>query len=163
MHLTEAQRATLNTDILADPALAALPQGNPSALTIANAYNAIVVDYIAWRSNVTADETGNAWVGTDIDGMASLNMQRLQLLLASSTVGVYDMRRSDRRGGFENPFGTNSNNASRVAMRAVWKRPASRLEKLFASGTGSDASPAVTTLEGTVDYHEINLVMGWPE
>lgn len=164
MHLTPAQMTTLRNDILADPALAALPQGNPSALAIANAYNAAAnPSYTVWKSSVTADEIGNAWIGTDIDGMSSLNMQRLQLLLASSPLGVFDMRRADRRAGFENPFGTNQNNASRVAMRTAWKRLANRFEKLFASGTGSDASPGITTLEGSLDYHEINLVMGWPE
>lgn len=164
MHLTEAQKATLLADIQADPALSVLPQGNPSALQIANAYNALATPtYVVWRSSVKSDEIGNAWVGTDIDGMSALNMQRLQLLLASTSGGTFDMRRDDRRAGFENPFGTNQNNASRVAMRTVWKRNASRLEKLFATGTGSDASPGVTTLEGSVSYSEINQVMGWAE
>jgi len=163
MPLTAPQMTTLRNDILADPALNTLPQGNNSALTIANAYSADVAAWIVWRSNVTQDELGNAWNGTDIDGMSSLNMQRLQLLLASSSSGVFDMRRTDRRAGFENPFGANVNGASRVAMRANWKRTGTRLEKLFATGTGTDASPAITTVEGVVNYHDINLAMGWPE
>lgn len=164
MPLTTQQQTALQASILADPALAALPQGNPSALQIANAYNAAASPtFVLWRSDVSSVEIGNAWVGTDIDGMSALNMQRLQLLLASSPQGVFDLRRSDRRAGFENPFGTNVNNGSRVAMRAAWKRNASRLEKLFASGTGSDASPAISTFEGSVTYSEINQVMGWPE
>ena len=164
MPLTPEQQATLLADIQADPALSVLPQGNPSALQIANAYNAAASPvFVVWRSNVKSSEIGEAWVGNDIDVMSSLNMQRLQLLLASSPQGVFDMRRTDRRAGFENPFGTNVNIASRVAMRASWKRNATRLEKLLGSGTGSDATPGVTTFEGTVTYSEINQVMGWPE
>ena len=71
------------------------------------------------------------------------------------------MRRIDRREGFENPFGANANGASRVAMRALWKRKANILEELFATGTGSDASPSVTTVEGSVSYVEIGAAMGW--
>lgn len=160
--LTPAQQLTLKTDVEADPTLSLLTPSADNAFAIADAY-AVIVDpaFIVWRSNVTASETGNAWTGTDIDGMSSLNMQRLQLLLASSPAGTFDMRRIDRREGFENPFGTNPSNASRVAMRAVWKRSANRLEKLFATGTGSDASPATTVVEGRVSYQEIMTVMGW--
>lgn len=162
MTLTPAQQATLKTSIQADPMLSLLTPNNPSALQIANFYNTEASPLFAvWRSEVSKDEIGNAWVGTDIDGMSSLNMQRLQLLFASvGERSTFDMRRADRRAGFENPFGANTNNASRVAMRAAWKRNATRLEKLLASGTGSDASPGITTFEGTVTYSEINQVMG---
>jgi hypothetical protein len=162
MPLTSEQRTTLRNDILADPALAALPASADNADAIATAYKVTVTPaFIVWRSDVKASEIGDAWVGTDIDGMSALNMQRLQLLLGSSPQGVFDMRRIDRRAGFENPFGTNVSNASRVAMRASWKRSANRLEKLFATGTGSDASPATMVVEGSVSYQEIQLVMGW--
>jgi hypothetical protein len=160
MHLTTAQLLTLKNDILADPTLAALTPSADNAAAIAVAYGSNVSNYIIWRSNVTQDEIGNAWVGTDIDGMSALNMQRLQLLLQTSSA-TFDMRRADRRAGFENPFGTNVNNTSRVAMRAAWKRTGNRLEKLFATGTGTDASPAVTTVEGTINYLEIMQAMGW--
>lgn len=106
--------------------------------------------FITWRSDVLAEETGNAWVGTDIDGMSALNMQRLQLLLASSPSGVFDMTRADRRAGFENPFGASASNPSRVAMRAAWKRAATQAERALATGTGTDATPGVLTFSGAV-------------
>jgi hypothetical protein len=152
MTLTAAQLTTLKANILATPALNTLYQdGNLQGL--ADAHNAEAVPaFIVWRTDVQADEIGDAWLGTDIDGMSALNMQRLQLLLASSAGGTFNMSRSDRRAGFENPFGTNQNNASRVAMRAVWKRSASVVEKLFATGTGSDASPGVMVFKGVLHY-----------
>ena len=160
--LTEAQQTTLRNFVLADPTFGQLPASNGSAKQIADSLNELTNPaFIVWRTNVTADEIGNAWVGTDIDGMSALNMQRLQLLLASSTVGVFDMRRADRRAGFENPFGTNVSNASRVAMRAVWKKTANGIEKLLATGTGSDASPGLVTFEGEINYIDVNLAMGW--
>lgn len=154
--LTPAQQSTLNSCINAVPAWASLPNDSESALTIANGLNLTATPaYIVWRTNVTANETGNAWNGTDIDGMSALNMQRLQLLLASSPQGTFDMSRADRRAGFENPFGTNQNNASRVAMRAVWKRSATVGEKCLATGTGSDASPATMGYEGQFSYPDV--------
>ena len=161
MHLTDPQRAALKAAILADPVAAPIfTDGNLGGL--ADYFNAQASPaFIVWRSDVSAAAIGNAWVGTDIDGMSALNMQRLQLLLASSPAGVFDMTRADRRAGFENPFGTNANNASRVTMRAAWKRPATRCEKLFAVGTGSDASPAGYSLDkdgayiqGQISYTE---------
>ncbi len=156
MSLTPAQLITLRDYIASVPAWAALPQNSDSASFIATQLNLPASPaFVVWRSDVTANEIGNAWAGTDIDGMSALNMQRLQLLLASSAGGTFDMRRSDRRAGFENPFGTNQNNQSRVNMRAVWKRSASAFEKLYASGTGSDASPGQTVVEGFVSFQDV--------
>jgi hypothetical protein len=156
MELTPAQLATLKAYINSVPAWAALPNDSDSAFFIAGELNKLATpDYIVWRENVAASETGEAWVGTDIDAMSALNMQRLQLLLASAGGNTFDMRRSDRRAGFENPFGTNQSNGSRVAMRATWKRKGTVLEKVFATGTGSDASPAVTTVTGDIGYPEV--------
>ena len=150
--LTTPQRATLKAAVEADATLNGHRlAGNYDA--ILGFYNsAAAPEFVVWRTDVTADEIGNAWVGTDIDTMSALNMQRLQWLLASSPAGTFDMSRADRRAGFENPFGTNANNASRVAMRAAWKRSATRFEKLFAVGTGSDASPAGYSLDKNGEY-----------
>jgi hypothetical protein len=160
MKLTTAQLAALKTFVEATPTINNIRlTGNYGGAM--DALHALASPaFILWRTDVGADETGNAWLGTDIDGMISPNLQRLQLLLASSPSGVFDMTRADRRAGFENPFGA-VNNASRVAMRAVWKRPASVLEKLFATGTGSDATPAVqgkdadnNHIEGQIDLQQ---------
>ena len=149
--MTPEQLATLKANIQSNPTFwlnGTQMLGNEE---IAAYYNTNASPlFTLWKSDVKAEDIGNAWNGTDIDGMSSLNMQRLQLLLSSAPSGILDMTRADRRAGFENPFGPNVNNASRVAMRAAWKRFATVAEKLFATGTGSDASPATTTFEGTV-------------
>jgi hypothetical protein len=155
MPLTTQQLQTLKAAILAetDPAFVAFRTAN-NEQGMADWYNSPST-FVVWRTNVTPDEIGNAWVGTDIDGMSALNMQRLQVLLASSS-GTFDMTRADRRAGFENPFGTNQNNASRVAMRAAWKRFVNRFERLFATGTGSDAVPGLPVVQGTVTPQDIS-------
>ena len=161
MALTPTQLPALKAAILADPVFSALPQNVDSAYTIAAEMSKPAApSFVVWRTDVAAAEIGDAWVGTDIDGMSSLNMQRLQLLLASSAGAAFNMARADRRAGFENPFGTNASNASRVAMRAAWKRPANVVEKLFATGTGSDAAPATLAFEGGISYVDVFSAWG---
>ena len=52
-------------------------------------------------ASLTGNCVGSARIGYE------LNLQRLQLMLATSPAGVFDMTRADRRAGFENPFGAN--------------------------------------------------------
>ena len=149
--LSPAQLSSLRTNILASEFAAQCQPFGDGPTNIAAAYNQPASPaFIVWRTNVTANEIGNAWVGTDIDGMSALNMQRLQLLLASSPSGVFDMSRADRRAGFENPFGTNVNNPSRVAMRAVWQRNVTRFERIYVTGTGTAATPGALVVEGAL-------------
>lgn len=146
--LSPAQLSSLRTSILASEFAAQCRPFGDGPTNIAAAYNLPASPaFIVWRTNVRVEETGNAWLGTDIDGMSALNMQRLQLLLASSPSGVFDMSRADRRAGFENPFGA-VNNASRVAMRAVWQRNVTRFEHIYATGTGTAATPGALVVDG---------------
>jgi hypothetical protein len=57
--------------------------------------------------------------------------------------------------------GTASKVAVATAVFVHCKRPANIAEKLFASGAGSDASPATMTIEGSVSYNDVGLAMGW--
>jgi len=46
---------------------------------------------------------------------------------------------------------------TRANLTAISKRDATRIEKLLATGTGSDAVPAVMAFEGNVSYQDIEL------
>lgn len=157
--LSPEQTAILRAALLSDPALAQWRTDRRDDLIEAYYNEPSNPAFVVWRTDVRAEEIGNAWVGTDIDGMSALNMQRLQLLLASSPSGVFDMTRADRRAGFENPFGTNANNASRVAMRTAWKRIVTRAERLFATGTGTDATPGVPGWQGTIPRSVVSQIL----
>lgn len=159
--LTDAQLATFRSALQAesDPELVGYRVNGQTTLIAAWYNRDAAPTFVVWRNEVKAEEIGNAWSGTDIDGMSALNMQRLQLLLASAPSGIFDMSRADRRAGFENPFGTNVNNASRVAMNAVWKRFASRVERLFATGTGSTASPGVLVFTGPLSESDVTRAL----
>lgn len=162
MHFTPEQAAIFKAALLAqtDPQVVAWRTAR-NDYAIAQWYNeATTPTFLAYRNDVRSEEIGNAWVGTDIDGMSALNMQRLQLLLASSPAGIFNMTRADRRSGFENPFGTNVSNASRVAMRLVFRRPVSRVERLFVSGTGTEAAPGLMAFIGPLDQSDVTDALG---
>ena len=44
---------------------------------------------------------------------------------------------------------------TRTSLLALWKRSALLGEKIFATGTGSDASPATLTYEGNLSYVDV--------
>jgi hypothetical protein len=50
---------------------------------------------------------------------------------------------------------TNSAPAQRAHLTAVSKRTATKAEKLFATGTGTDATPATMTFEGRLSYDDV--------
>jgi len=163
-HLTPAQLTTLNTSITADPALNALPASPDNAAAIANAYNAAAAgpNNVCWKTVVSNEEIGDAMSGTEIAGLSALNMQRAQMLSNYSN-GTQNPSRADRRAAFDAVFSGAGGAITRAALAILWKRTMTRVEKLYATGTGSTASPATLVVEGSIDYHDVNLAMGWPE
>lgn len=158
--LTTAQLATLAAHIRAntDPAVvAALANGADNE--IARLYNLDAVPaFVVWRTNVTNDELGDAMNGTEVAGLSSLNMQRLQVLAAYSG-GSQNMSRADRRSAFDQVFSGAGGATTRAAMAVLWKRNARLVEKVFATGTGSTGSPATLVYEGTISGDDVSRAL----
>ena len=146
MALTPAQLAALKADILADPALAAEPNNDEGNQNIANAYNlAASPAFTVWRKSVTITEIGDNIVGTELSGLSSLNTTRLQTVVILSQAGV-NPSLSDRRAFFDDIFSGAGGALTRAKLLILWKRLATRIQKLFSTGTGTDLSPATTNL-----------------
>lgn len=105
--------------------------------------------FVVWRTNVTNDELGDAMNGTEVAGLSSLNMQRLQVLAAYSG-GSQNMARADRRAAFDAVFSGAGGATTRAAMAVLWKRSALRVEQALATGTGTTGTPGLLTFEGAV-------------
>ena len=148
--LTEAQRATLLADILANQDTAAKYQiGDLSSL--AELYNAAASPaFTVWRSVLTPEQARTAITGGD--GLAQLD--NLTAGKRDSLFWTFDgdtyPANADQRAAIVNLCGTQ--NSLKTAILAAQKRTASRIEKLFATGTGSDASPATLVVEGPIGY-----------
>lgn len=153
--MTPQQLATLKADILLDPALAAQPMNSDGAFAIALAYNANASpDFTVWKTNVSINEVGKAFVGTELSGLTSGNQSRLQTL-AQYLAGGVNPSLIDNRNFFDDVFSGAGGTNTRARLATLWKRPATRAEKLFATGTGTVAVPATLTFEGQLSYQDV--------
>lgn len=144
--LTTAQINALRTGACADTGAAKplmLAGNEPALLAWFNSDSGFVV----WRTFVSNEELGDAMNGTEVAGLSSLNMQRLQVLAAYSRDGQ-NMARADRRAAFDSVFSGAGGQTTRAAMATLWKRTATHAERILGSGTGTTGSPGLVTFEG---------------
>jgi hypothetical protein len=170
MALTTAQLATLKTDIEADPAFASIPHTPDGAWVIADAYKVVPTpEFTVWRTSVEKKEvvqqtsregTTFVWAGNGFIGRSAGELECWNQLFNSSL--TCNPALPNVRQAFTDIFsGTGNAATNRTHLQAVSKRAANRLEKLFATGTGSLASPATMTVEGSISYDEVMRAMGW--
>ena len=165
MPLTVGQLTTLNTDIQADGALNSQPLNADGFDAIATAYNALASpDFWVWRTRVSKDEltttvgpdgTTFAWTGTGYITRAQGERDAFNAIFNSQ--GNVNASLANVRQAFADIFsgGTAPAPANRTHLLAVSRRKATRAEKLFATGTGSTASPAVMSFEGSVTARDV--------
>jgi hypothetical protein len=152
--LTPAQLQTLKTDIESDPALNAEPMNSDGAYAIAQAYNALAAPaFIVWKTNVPRNEVGKTFVASALAAITAGNNDKLANFAAWNE--VVNPSRADQRAFFDDVFSVAAGASTRAALLVLWKRTATRLEKLFATGTGSDASPATMVVEGQIPYQDV--------
>ncbi len=156
MILTTAQLGTLKTWLtnnasgLNDEASAAL-------------LNAVAAgpNNIAWKTSVTLQAVGDKFNGTELAGLSSLNHTRLLTIITLSTAGI-NPSLSDRRQFFDDIFSGAGGATTRANLLALWKRTVTVGEKLFWTGTGSDASPAILGPEGPVTVANVSEARNQP-
>lgn len=158
MHLSVAQLQILKVDIAADPVLNALPNTPDGNHEIATAYNQIFAPaFIVWRTFVAITAIGDAMLQSDIANLTTGNLQRLQVIAQYAPNGL-NPSRSDRRAGFQDIFSVAGAVNTRNALDALWRRSATRIERLFADtsgGNGTTATPAMLTVEGLLHDNDV--------
>lgn len=161
--LTPAQLLTLKTDIEADPAFASIPHTSDGAYDIAQAYALTASpDFIVWKTSVTRDEimqNGFDWV--DVDNLTVGKARIWEWLFANINQTINPAKLNVRAGIDECWKGTAAKLAVRAQVYVHCKRKANRFEKLFATGSGADESPATMAIEGTLNYSDVQQAMGW--
>lgn len=148
---TDAQKQTLKSAILGDPTLNATPNTYPAgAEQLASLLNAEAVpDFFVWRTSVSIGEVGRNFSASELAGLTTLNHTRLQTLAIYMSGGVNPSLLSVRTF-FDDVFSGAGGVSTRAALLALWKRKALRIERIFATGTGSNAVPATLVFEGTI-------------
>lgn len=165
MDLTPAQKATLLADIQANPEATTLhTDGNLDGL--ANYYNSLASpDFIVWKSTLSRHEilTQVSSTGTQFQWAAGAYITRSQgerdaFREMFNDTGTVNPAQATMQAAFADIFSGTGGAGNRAHILAMSKRKASRIEKVFATGTGTDAAPATMTIEGPVDYRTfINL------
>ncbi len=162
--MTSAQLTTLRNDITNTPAFMAKPHSADGAFEIAAAYNLDAAPaFWVWRTAVSRadiynttspDATSWDWTIYKGQGVAEQNAW-VQMFMGDAA----DFSQANLRAGIGKIFG--AVNANTTHCLAIGRRQATRGEKLFATGTGSTGSPAVLSIEGALDYHDILVAMNW--
>jgi hypothetical protein len=153
--MTVAQLVILRDAILADPAVNTIPMGSDGDFAIALYYNGLVAPpYIVWRTAVPiAEIMTNGFDWTRVDNL-SVGKARIWEWLKDT--GTINPAQANIRAGIDATWvGTAADLAVRAAVYVHCKRAATRFEKLFATGSGTDASPSTMTLEGAVSLEDV--------
>jgi hypothetical protein len=171
--LTPTQLQTLKTDIAANAnvtgqpgsiyqntAVNAVPNNSDGNFAIAFWYNQATVGFIVWRNNVPVYQVGNAMLQTDIANLTATNLSRLQVDAGFYTQGFTGSANTE--AGFNDIFSVAGASGTRANLHIVWRRVALRNEQLFATGTGSDASPATMGHEGTISGSDVQNARSLP-
>lgn len=152
MALTTEQKATLKTNILANPdALAIYEIGDLQAL--ADLYNQPASPlYMVWRTDVSTIEIRSVLVWSEYDALSVSKQNAFAFLCANHVVNAAF---PNVRTGISSIFAGPNQAGNLAALVAVAKREANRVERLFATGTGSAASPGTLTFEGTLTFGDL--------
>lgn len=159
MALTPEQRVALKADILANQDAADLyNEGNLSGLAVL--YNAPAAPaFFVWRTSVAvADIMRNGFDWTRVD---NLTVGKARIWEFMTDAGILDPSQPNVRAGFEACFSVEAGDQStRQAIYNHSARPASRIERLFAVGTGDapthhGVGPATMAYQGPLLFTEL--------
>lgn len=167
MALTVAQKTTLKNAIAANTNVSGvagayvatpinqIPNNSDGNEAIAGWYSVTASPaFIVWRTLVALGEVGKTFNASELAGLTSLNTQRLQNLAAWLEMGV-NPSLADVRQFFDDIFSGAGGVNTRAALLTLWKRSALRVEQIFATGTGSTASPATMGYEGVLSAGDV--------
>lgn len=154
MILTVEQRTALFADIQNDPAFADIPNTPDGSGEIALAYNLMAnPQFVVWMTRLSTYEIRNILVWTEYEGLSVSRQNAFEFLCSNGTINPAMV---NVRDGINSIFTGPNAVGTRTALIEASKRDATRAEKLFASGTGSDASPGVMTFEGRLPWSEVH-------
>lgn len=157
--LTSAQIATLKTACIADNACKPLHDAADDA-GLAAWFNTDTVTFILWRTFVTKEEItqDDAFDWTRVDNL-SVGKARIWTEMFDNAGRAINPSKANVRAGIAAAWvGTAADLAVQAAVLAKCKRPATRAEKLLATGTGTTGSPAVPSFTGTVTVQEASTI-----
>ena len=161
--LTDAQKATLKAAILAETDSTLVEERDAGGMgEVAEWYSGVASPtFTVWKSTVTSREVMNSVTFSGAGGFIQRTQGERDAFMMLIANGGIEPWRSNIRQAFSDIFSGSGTGApeTRAALLALSKRPALRIEKVFATGTGSDASPATLVWEGGIDGTDISAAL----
>ncbi len=153
MALTPAQQSTVKADIAANSDLNTKPNNSDGAFAIAALYNLPASPvFRVWRTSVLTRECKTAMVWTEYIARSEMERDAWQFMLADGSINPSD---ANVRQGILDIFSGAGGAGTRAALTAIAKRDSTRIEKLLATGTGTDGTPATMGFEGPISYNDV--------
>jgi hypothetical protein len=153
--MTPEQITSLRAKVFADSAAnTLLTAGDSSGLR--TYLNAAVSAFIVWRTSVSQDEImgSAAFDWTRVDNLSVGKARIWEWLFKNSGISI-DPSQANKRAGIDAAWvGTTADLNVRAAVYVKCKRSATMAEKMLATGTGTDATPAVMDLQGEVSDND---------
>ena len=160
MPLTTSQLQALKADIIADATLNAFPNNSDGAFEIAKAYNLLANPaYIVWKTNVSTVDIRSVLVWSEFDAL-SVSKQNAFTFLCSNH--IVNAALANVRQGIQSIFTGPGQAGNLAALIAVAKRSATRAEKLFATGDGTNGSPSTMGWEGVLSLQDVETARNLP-
>jgi hypothetical protein len=156
MTLTTQQLATLKAFILADSVMSTMPNNQDGDYDIAVLLNKPATpSFTVWKTSVPVDEimrNGMDWTRVD-----NLSVGKARIWDWMTRLGQFNPSKTNIRAGIDATWvGTTADLAVRDTVYTHCKKDATVFEKLFATGTGTIASPATVTFDTPVSQNEVN-------
>ena len=163
--LTPAQITTLRAYVTTTPALATAVQTGNDAAIAAHLNEVAAPDFWVWRTSVTLDEylskispDGTSFSYSGTGGLISRSQGELVsfIVMFLNPSQATNPSLANVRAAFADIFSGAGAQAvnNRTHMASTSRRKAAVAEKLLATGTGSTASPAIMTFEGSVSVQD---------
>jgi hypothetical protein len=153
-NLTPSQLGSLKAAMLAETApgfIDALQSLNwPAMVAFYNGASSFVV----WKSSITVAEMQAVYVWSEI---LLLTPQQFNALSLMQNQGVLSASVPNVRTGMSAILGAAPNTLA--ALTALAKRPATRAESVFATGTGTNGTPGTLVLEGAVSEQVLTAAL----
>lgn len=155
--MTPAQNLLIKAYIEADPTLSVHPNNTDGAYIIAQTLNSLATPaFVVWKTTVQIDEimrNGMDWARVD-----NLTVGKARIWDWMSRLGSFNPSKLNVRAGIDSAWvGSAPDLAVRAQVYTHCKRTATVVEKLLATGTGSDAVPATMGFEGEVSYQAVDI------
>lgn len=165
MALTPAQLTALKANIASETDAYLVEQrtaGSDSGIAVW--YNTMAVpDFFVWKTRVSSDEAFNAIIGTGTGGFIARSQGERDYVRALLSQGSINPSLANIRQALADAF--SGAGASAVTTRdnllALSKRTATNAEKLFSTGTGSQADPATMSFQGLITPQDVSEARAW--